>query len=515
MTMIDCVNNKHIQINDILVYWETEKDDSSSQSSQSSQSYVIYENKMINGIDTTPISLILIILKESKRSIKLYNDLLLVISNREEIIKIINQFKSSPPPPIQSNLLNDIKFRLNLKNYYLDFVDGIRSRETILKSLSTIVFLYFSCLLPSIAFGDLHRDNTDSMFSVGKTIVSQGAGGMVFALLSGQPMVILLSTAPLAIMIKITYSISLDNNLDFWSFYALIGLFNGLFLIAYSIFGLSRLMKYSSRFIEETFSTFITIAFLYDGIKPIIILFLNYLYQCDNNCEPIIPIFTLLLSLLTVWICVKLANFKYSIYFNRSLRQLISDYGLFIGVILITTIRHSIFLPLNNNQIPKIVDSDINDIIHLPSGFGQLPSWSWVLALVLGFLLSLLYFIDQNISSSLASQKKHGLKKWNGMHLDLLIVGIINIILSFIGLPWVHGALPHSSLHVRALATIIKNEKEEESFIYVQETRVAAFLSHVCIFVSLFFTNSVLTLIPVSVLYGVFWFLGIGALIDN
>ncbi|VEL24326.1 unnamed protein product [Protopolystoma xenopodis] len=33
-----------------------------------------------------------------------------------------------------------------------------------------------------------------------------------------------------------------------------------------------------------------------------------------------------------------------------------------------------------------------------------------------------------------------------------MIVGLINSVLSLFGLPWIHGALPHSPLHVKALA---------------------------------------------------------------
>ena len=46
------------------------------------------------------------------------------------------------------------------------------------------------------------------------------------------------------------------------------------------------------------------------------------------------------------------------------------------------------------------------------------------------------------------------LKKGSAYHWDLLIVAIINLVLSLFGLPWVHGTLPHSPLHVKALADL-------------------------------------------------------------
>ena len=50
----------------------------------------------------------------------------------------------------------------------------------------------------------------------------------------------------------------------------------------------------------------------------------------------------------------------------------------------------------------------------------------------------------------------HGfrLKKGAAYSWDLLVIGLLNGFLSFFGLPMVHGALPHSPLHVRALADL-------------------------------------------------------------
>ncbi|EAL72561.1 hypothetical protein DDB_G0270422 [Dictyostelium discoideum AX4] len=413
-------------------------------------------------------------------------------------------------------LINDIKYRYDFEIYKSDWKDGLKDWKSFQKTLSTTVFLFFAILLPSIAFGVLNYSNTEGLLGVSKTIIAQGIGGMIFALLSGQPMVILLSTAPLAIFIKITYSISIENGLDFYSLYSMIGLFNGFFLIIYSISGASRLMKYSSRFIEETFAIFITIAFLYDGIKPIVVLFIDNLYSCDNNCQLTnqTPVFTLLISLCTLWICFKLSNFNQTKYFNGVFRNLISDYALFLGVLISSAIRWTVFLPLEDEHFSHGLDDLLNTEIKM------LPVWAYFLALALGFLLSLLYFVDQNISCSLATTPSHNLKKWSGVHLDLLIVAFINIVLSFLGLPWLHGALPHSSLHVRALATIesftdTSTGETKEIFISVQETRASGFFSHLLIFICIFLVSNILIYIPIPVLYGVFFFLGVKATVGN
>ena len=46
------------------------------------------------------------------------------------------------------------------------------------------------------------------------------------------------------------------------------------------------------------------------------------------------------------------------------------------------------------------------------------------------------------------------LKKGCTYSWDLMIIGVINGVFTFFGLPMVHGALPHSPLHARALADL-------------------------------------------------------------
>jgi len=46
------------------------------------------------------------------------------------------------------------------------------------------------------------------------------------------------------------------------------------------------------------------------------------------------------------------------------------------------------------------------------------------------------------------------MKKGPAHHWDLMIVAVLNAVLAVFGLPMVHGALPHSPLHVRAMADV-------------------------------------------------------------
>lgn len=113
-----------------------------------------------------------------------------------------------------------------LPHYISDYVDGVIGAKTPQKVLSTTFFLYFACLLPAIAFGVLNDQNTHGKIGahtlfytfvrilylitkmallylgVRKVIMGQTIGGLFFVIFGGQPLLIMLTTAPLALYIK-------------------------------------------------------------------------------------------------------------------------------------------------------------------------------------------------------------------------------------------------------------------------------------------------------------------------
>ncbi|VDK21630.1 unnamed protein product, partial [Anisakis simplex] len=138
----------------------------------------------------------------------------------------------------------------------------IRGPKTIQKLFSSIVFLYFACLLPAIAFGVLNDDNTNGgikifskannlikaqILDVRKVIFAQAIGGIFFAIFGGQPVIILLTTVPLAIYIKVIYKISQELGYDFFAMYACVGLWCQFFLIVYASTEMCSLMKLATR----------------------------------------------------------------------------------------------------------------------------------------------------------------------------------------------------------------------------------------------------------------------------
>lgn len=73
---------------------------------------------------------------------------------KETEIDCLPQFRFS----MLKGLRNDLK---NVAKYYKsDFVDIFKDRKSQLKAISTTVFLYFTIILPTIAFGSVNDKST-------------------------------------------------------------------------------------------------------------------------------------------------------------------------------------------------------------------------------------------------------------------------------------------------------------------------------------------------------------------
>lgn len=453
-------------------------------------------------------------------------------------------------------------FKRRKKHYVTDYLDGLRGHRTIQKMFSSIIFLYFACLLPAIAFGVLNDDNTGGGINVRKGILAQAIGGIFFAAFGGQPMIILLTTVPLAIYIKVIYRISESLGYDFFAMYACVGLWCQFFLVVYSATELCSLMKLATRSAEEMFSLFIAIAFAVESVRAIHTSFVGNYQSCadpetlseamaaaaarrqqqmnlqqnisliqkivnpelqhnitqiesDIGCHRDTSILYLLLMFGTLWLALFLYNFRKTPYLTRSRREWLADYALPASVLIMSFVGAYTFSEIDKDMFkmrPEI------PLFRIPE-FWRLSWQAIFVCFLLGFFLSFLFYMDQNICSAIVNNNQNKLKKGSAQHLDLFVVAVLNTFLSIVGLPWMHGALPHSPLHVRALADVEERVAQghvHEVIMNVRETRLATLIAHMLILASTFFLLPFpLQWIPTSVLHGLFLYMAFTSLTGN
>ncbi|XP_020738546.1 solute carrier family 4 member 11 isoform X6 [Odocoileus virginianus] len=468
-----------------------------------------------------------------------------------------------PQPPQQKDFLpmgkgiqEDIARRFPV--YPLDFTDGIIGKnKAVGKYITTTLFLYFACLLPTIAFGSLNDENTKGVIDVQKTVAGQSIGSLLYALFSGQPLVVLLTTAPLALYINVIRGICDDYNLNFSTFYAWTGLWNSFFLTLYALFNLSLVMSLFKRSTEEIIALFISITFVLDAVKGMVKIFQKYYYGHDarlfkeesslvnllgfnsslhtalntsfltsppeltttgsQDAEPLArdtAVLSLLIMLGTLWLSYTLYQLKKSPYLHPYMREILSDCALPISVLTFSLISSYGFQEIKMVKFRYSPSENLFEIAEMHS----LSLVAISSAMGLGFLLSMLFFIEQNLVAALANSPQNRLVKGTAYHWDLLLIAIINTGLSLFGLPWIHAAYPHSLLHVRALALVeehVENGHIYETIVNVKETRLTSLGTSILMGVSLLLLPFPLQWIPKPVLYGLFLYLALTSIDGN
>ncbi|XP_037668083.1 sodium bicarbonate transporter-like protein 11 isoform X2 [Choloepus didactylus] len=453
--------------------------------------------------------------------------------------------------PMGKGIQDDVARRFPM--YPLDFTDGIIGKnKAVGKYITTTMFLYFACLLPTIAFGSLNDENTQGAIDVQKTVAGQSIGGLLYALFAGQPLVVLLTTAPLALYIQVIQSICDDYQLDFSAFYAWTGLWNCFFLALYALFNLSLAMKLFKRSTEEIIALFISITFVLDAVKGMVKIFSKFYHgshsgdstleapsrvsllglntslhaalNASTRASPSEPTLadshgavhtgreTALLSLLvmlgTLWLGYTLYQFKKSPYLHPYMREILSDCALPIAVLTFSLISSYGFREIEMSKFRYNPSKSLFEMapMHLlsPEAIGS--------AMGLGFLLSMLFFIEQNLVASLVNAPENRLVKGTAYHWDLLLIAFINTGLSLFGLPWIHAAYPHSPLHVRALAFVeerVENGHIYDTIVSVKETRLTSLGASILVGLSLLLLPFPLQWISKPVLYGLFLYIAL------
>jgi hypothetical protein len=311
----------------------------------------------------------------------------------------------------------------------------------------------------------------------------------------------------------ILYRLCLDLNLPFLASYAWVGLWSAAFVLILAITQASCLMRYFTRFTDEIFSALISIIFIYEAIKSLVNIFQNM----DVKMQHDTALLSLLLALGTFYIAISLSRFRRSNYLRPRIREFIADFGPAIAIATMTII--SVWL----HEV-KLDVLPAPDVFGTTNGRGwtvdltAVPTWAKFAAAGPAILVTVLVFLDQNITARIVNSPDHRLHKGEAYHLDLGVVGILMAFCSMFGLPWLVAATVRSLNHVRSLATVdevvLPGGETHERIIHLRENRMTGLTIHLLIGLSLLLLP-LLKEIPMAVLYGLFLFMGVVSMSGN
>uniref|UniRef100_G3ULP7 Anion exchange protein n=1 Tax=Loxodonta africana TaxID=9785 RepID=G3ULP7_LOXAF len=234
-----------------------------------------------------------------------------------------------------------------------------------------------------------------------------------------------------------------------------------------------------------------------------------------NSCQfiPDLALMSFILFFGTYSMTLTLKKFKSSRYFPTKVRALVADFSIVFSILLFCGIDACFSLETPKLHVPSVIKPTRPDRGWFVAPFGKNPWWVYPASILPALLVTILIFMDQQITAVIVNRKENKLRKAAGYHLDLFWVGILMALCSFMGLPWYVAATVISIAHIDSLKmeTETSAPGEQPQFLGVREQRVTGIIVFILTGISVFLAP-ILKYIPMPVLYGVFLYMGVASL---
>ncbi|KAG9312657.1 HCO3 transporter family-domain-containing protein [Chiua virens] len=364
----------------------------------------------------------------------------------------------------------------------------------------------------------------------------------IISVIGAQPLTIAGVTGPITVFNKTIYDITQKqiNPPNYLWFVGWVYLWAAIIHWITAALNWCNFLRYVTLFSCDTFGFYVSWVYLQYGVQVITRQF------SDGTDGAFVAIVLALLMVATSFLFQALSRMA---YFHRVARRFLSDYGMPISLFAASGMAYwGRFHSAHGTTLP------VGGAFQAANGrpwlvrFWELDG-KWVgIALPFGVVLWILFFFDHNVSSLIAQGSRFPLRKPPGFHYDFFLLGITTFIAGLIGVPAPNGLIPQAPIHTNSLVVmghqpkksdqenrtrtsggslVIRNcseEKQSENSttvprevpVAVVEQRVSNLAQGVLCLVLLTgpFLH-LLNLIPRGVLAGLFWYMGIDALLGN
>lgn len=455
-------------------------------------------------------------MKETKRSRpESQIDIIEVIPMEEE-----NYDPMERTPHFFGGLIHDLKRRF--PHYLSDFKDGLN-----LQVFGATLFIYFAALSGSLAFGGLLGERTEKLIGVSETLIFSSIFGIVFALLSGMPLVYIGVSGNVYLFDEALYALCKTYNWDFLAWRIWIGSWLILIALLVAMFQGSVLVRYFTKFTKDIFTSFLGFVFLYEAMKKLYYIFQTHpltssievqcfqngsnnqsiLFENPENSQPNTALLSTILMFMTFIIAYNLKQFKESYFLTQTVRKICGDFAVPISIFLMVLLDYFI----KDVYTDKL---DVPDGVQLTDPLKRswiinplptsMPIWLPLAAIIPAFLLYFLLFMGTQICELLMIERTNA--KGAGLHWDIVLICACNCIGAFFGSPWICASGVRSVSHITAL-TYVTETKSTAVF----DQRVSFLLVSILLGLSILL-SPLLKYIPYPVLFGVFLYMGITTL---
>uniref|UniRef100_A0A8C4YUX1 Anion exchange protein n=1 Tax=Gadus morhua TaxID=8049 RepID=A0A8C4YUX1_GADMO len=440
-------------------------------------------------------------------------------------------------------MLRDMRGRY--QHYRSDLTDALNSQV-----LAAVIFIYFAALSPAITFGGLLADKVDNMMGVSELLVSTSLQGVLFCLLSAQPVLVIGFSGPLLVFEEAFFAFCQSQDIEYIVGRVWVGVWLVIIVVLIVALEGSFLVRFISRFTQEIFSILISLIFIYETFAKLGRTFrthplvLNYDHLNSTLEEPWQPMVTerrrydngtgnttvtkvmvnpaypntALLSMCLMLGCFFIAfflrQFKNGTFLPGKVRRLLGDFGVPIAIFLMVVADISIEdVYTQKLVVPKgLTVSNPAQRGWLINPFGEhkaFPVWVMFACCVPAILVFILIFLESQITTLIVSKPERKMVKGSGFHFDLLLLVSMGGLSAIFGMPWLSAATVRSVTHANALTVMSKGPKPQIQ--RVLEQRVSGVLVALLVGLSILM-EPILKMIPMSALFGIFLYMGITSL---
>ncbi|KAJ9651384.1 hypothetical protein H2198_009328 [Neophaeococcomyces mojaviensis] len=410
--------------------------------------------------------------------------------------------------------------RRRLPYYWSDLKDGMAYRV-----FAGTIRIYFVNLLPALAFQLDMQYNTNGFFGVNEALLSSAIAAIVFSVFSCQPLTVVGVTGLISLFNYTIYDIIKLYDVTLYPrFLVWVGIWSAIFHWATAILNLCDYMRTITDFSSQTFGLYVGTVYVIKGCEELSINFHDS--QITNGFASAL---VAILYFLTVYLLEQIGQTTYA---RGWIRTVLSDYAYPLATIWWTGFTHFPgnlayvnfeYLPTSRAFYPTINRPWVVEFWSLP------VKWVFV-AIPFGFLMTLLFYYDHNVSSLTAQSRNFPLKKPAGFHWDFFLLGCTCLVGGILSIPLPNGLVPQAPVHTDSLTYykdepyIIETKDEFEPVIIrtqsvaerVAEQRISHFLMGLALVGTM--TGpllTVLSLLPRAIMSGVFFTVGMGSIMTN
>jgi len=310
----------------------------------------------------------------------------------------------------------------------------------------------------------------------------------------------------------------------------------------------STLVRYFTRFTKDIFNALVALLFIVSAFEKLGKIFgahplAEIFWYCDtlpDDClsdiisynssspscslpelpakpktQPNTALLSMFLMFGTFIIAYMLRIMRTSHYFGRNVRKGMADFGVPIAIVIMVVVAYfggdayteKLSVPagisVTNSTARGWVISPIGNSDH------PLPVWAMCAAFLPALLLYLLLFMETHICELIMMEKTKE-AKGAGLHLDIVLLSLINFGCGVFGGPWICAATVRAVSHVSALTVMSTTNVPGETpkVAGIRDQRVSFTTVSILLGVSVAL-GPALKLVPFSVLFGVFLYMGV------